>query len=188
VIVAARAAGSDGRAATAALAETMAALAPDLPLRELGRLTDLQMGASYGRQARLYGSFVLVVGGMALFLALLGIFGVALDSVSRRTREIGLRIVLGAHPRHVVTTLVTESALIAGGGLAAGVLALVACQGAYARMTLVRFGWLGLGPALTDWHVLAPVVTATLALTLLASLLAARRATAIDPASALRTD
>src|SRR5262249_50071324 len=72
---------------------------------------------------------VLVMGwfaGLAAVLAAIGIYGVMVNTVVRRTREIGLRLALGAAPRDAVTMIVTEGMLLAGAGIAAGFAAAIA--------------------------------------------------------------
>jgi predicted permease len=114
----------------------------------------------------------------ALFLAAVGVYGVKSYLVSRRTREIGIRVALGAEPRNVVAMVVGEGLLLVSLGLAVGVgMGLLAGN-------LVR-GALFQGRAL-DVPVIA-VSAMTLVLSIVvASWLPARRATRIQPAVALR--
>ena len=60
------------------------------------------------------------MGLLGLFLTSVGLYGVLLYAISRRTREIGLRVALGATPGHVLRLVVGESAVLVGGGLAIG--------------------------------------------------------------------
>ncbi len=115
----------------------------------------------------------------ALFLAAVGVYGVKSYLVSRRTREIGIRVALGAEPRNVVAMVVGEGLLLVSLGLAAGV------GMGFLTGNLVR-GALFQGRAL-DVPVIA-VSAMTLVLSIVvASWLPARRATRIQPAVALRT-
>jgi hypothetical protein len=119
-------------------------------------------------------------GALALFLAALGLYGVISHAVSTRTRDIGVRVALGARAMTVVGGFVREGALLALLGVAAGVPLSVA-TGIVMRSTLF-----GVGP-------LDPLAIAFGALTLcttavLASFLPARRAARIDPIVALRSE
>ena len=57
---------------------------------------------------------------LVLFLSALGIFSLVSVSVSRRTREIGLRAALGANPRHVLAGILSSAVVLMGSGIAAG--------------------------------------------------------------------
>jgi predicted permease len=118
---------------------------------------------------------------LVLFLSALGIFSLVSVSVSRRTREIGLRTALGAHPRHVLAGILSRAALLMGGGIAAG--------GALLLSLLA----LGAGPSgrpADDVTLFAGYLGVTSAVMLAAALLAcvspARRALGISPSSALK--
>ena len=120
------------------------------------------------------------VTGLVLFLSALGIFSLMSVTVSRRTREIGLRTALGAHPRHVLAEVLSRAMVLMGSGIAAGGALLlwgVAIAGPSGRPAedLAQFAvWLG----------------ATAAVMAAAGLLAcvgpARRALRINPIDALR--
>jgi predicted permease len=118
--------------------------------------------------------------GMALLLALIGLYGVIAYSVSRRTREIGVRIALGAEPRVVRRMILREAAWLSGVGIAAGLL-LAALAAGFLRKLL--FGVSPWDPATMA------VIAGLLAITsLLASFIPARRAAAVDPVDALRAE
>ncbi len=111
---------------------------------------------------------------LTLFLSALGIFSLMSVSVSRRTREIGLRAALGAHPRHVLLGILSRATVLMGSGVVAGA-------------ALVLFtAWLwgeDIAP-LVLWLVVTAVVM--LATGLLSSFVPARRALSISPTDALR--
>jgi hypothetical protein len=114
----------------------------------------------------------------ALLLAAAGVYGVKAYLVSQRTREIGIRMALGAEPRAVVGMVVREGLVLVGLGLAAGVGLSMITGG------LVR-GMLFQGRAL-DLPVVALAAGTLLGAIVLASWMPARRATRVDPTTALR--
>ena len=118
---------------------------------------------------------------LVLFLSALGIFSLMSVSVSRRTREIGLRAALGANPRQVLTGILTRGVALMGSGIAAG-----------AALLLLSLA-LGLGPSgepANDIALFAGYLGVTsvvmLAACLLACIAPARRALGINPTDALR--
>jgi len=129
-------------------------------------------------------SFTLVMltiaAGMALLLGLVGIYGVISYSVSQRTREIGIRIALGAQQQTVRQMFVRQGLLLTGIGVVCGVAAAVALT---RLMTALLFEVSPLDPA-TYCAVCAVLLMAAL----LASYIPARRATNIDPSEALRVE
>jgi predicted permease len=125
------------------------------------------------------GAWVLAMFGVAaLFLAAVGVYGVKAYLVSRRTREIGIRIALGAEPRNVVGMVLREGLVLVAAGLVLGV-ALSFITG-----NLLR-GMLFQGRAL-DLPVIGLAAATLLAAILLASWMPARRATRVAPTIALR--
>jgi predicted permease len=117
-------------------------------------------------------------GAVALFLATVGVYGVKAYVVSRRTREIGIRVALGATPGAVVRMVVGEGAVLAAIGLVTGALLSVATGSALRNMAYQGRG--------VDAAVLAAAVVTLLGATILAAWLPARRATRIAPTLALR--
>jgi ABC-type antimicrobial peptide transport system permease subunit len=126
--------------------------------------------------ARLVGA----LGALALLLAAVGIYGVTAYSVSRRNREIGIRVALGARPGEVRRLVLRETAALAAAGLAAGL------AGALAVTRLL--GGLLIDVAPDDPLVLAAALLVLGSAVLLASWLPARRASRTDPMDALRTE
>jgi predicted permease len=121
-----------------------------------------------------------VFGGLALLLAIVGVYGVKAYSVARRTREIGIRMALGARPEGVQWMIVREGMVMLGGGVVIGLLLAVATGRLLSGM-LYEVG--ALDPVAFSS---APLVLS--AATLLATWLPARRATRISPMAALRTE
>jgi macrolide transport system ATP-binding/permease protein len=131
--------------------------------------------------AYLHRSSAWLVGGfafLALLLGVVGLYGVIAYSVSQRTREIGVRMALGAQRASVYQLIMTEAGWLAGIGIAAG---LVCSIGA---ATLIR----GLLFGVRSWDLatLAAVSTVLAISALLASYIPARRAARVDPMVALR--
>jgi ABC-type antimicrobial peptide transport system permease subunit len=117
---------------------------------------------------------------VALGLASAGLFAVLAYSVSLRSREIGIRIALGAEPRRVTRLVVRQALRLTLVGIIAGyALALPLAQ-------TIRFVFLGVSPL--DPIAMAPVAAALLLTTLAAAALPARRAAAVDPVAVLRAE
>jgi predicted permease len=129
-------------------------------------------------------SFTLVMlaiaGGMALALGLLGIYGVLAYVVSQRSREIGIRLALGAQPHEVRKMFLRQGLMLTGVGLAIG---LVAALGVTRLMSSLLFGVAPHDP--TAYAAALAVIVAAAAL---ASWLPARRAAAIDPVETLKAE
>jgi predicted permease len=127
-------------------------------------------------------SFTLVMlaiaGGMALLLGIVGIYGVIAYVVSQKTREIGIRIALGAQRAVVSQAFVRQGLLLAGAGVALG---LAAAAGLTQLMSSLLFGVTALDPL--TYTVVAALL---LVVSVLASYLPARRAMMVEPVSALR--
>jgi len=121
-----------------------------------------------------------VAGVMALVLGVIGIYGVIAYGVSQRTREIGIRMALGAQPAGLQGMFVRHGLLLAGTG---GVLGMLAAAGATRLMTSVLFGVKALDPA--TYSAVAVLLGAAAAA---ASYVPARRATAVNPLDALRVE
>ncbi|MEY2574504.1 MAG: hypothetical protein QOJ87_2717 [Verrucomicrobiota bacterium] len=120
-----------------------------------------------------------VFGALALTLAIVGVYGVKAYSVARRTREIGIRMALGAQPNGVQWMIVREGIVMLAGGVAIGLL-LAAATGKLLSGMLYQVG--ALDPIAFST---APLLLG--AATLVATWLPARRATRISPMTALRT-
>ena len=121
-----------------------------------------------------------VAGVMALVLGVVGIYGVIAYGVSQRTREIGIRMALGAQPSGLQSMFVRHGLFLAGVG---GVLGLAAAAGMTRLMTSVLYGVRALDPA--TYGAVAALLLASAAV---ASYVPARRATAINPVEALRIE
>jgi ABC-type antimicrobial peptide transport system permease subunit len=127
---------------------------------------------------RLLATLSSVFGCLATLLAALGLYGVMAFMVARRTREIGIRMALGAGQGSVVWMVLRETLTLAGIGVALGL------AGAYAVTRLIQTQLFGVKP--TDLLTMAAASLGIAAVTALAGYIPARRATGIDPMSALR--
>jgi predicted lysophospholipase L1 biosynthesis ABC-type transport system permease subunit len=117
---------------------------------------------------------------VALALAAVGLYGVIAYIVSRRTRELGVRLALGALPRQVAALVVSGSLRMVGAGMIAGVAAALA-------MTRLMRGILFEVPA-TDVATYAIAIGVLVVVSLLASWLPARQAARVDPMTAMRAE
>jgi ABC-type antimicrobial peptide transport system permease subunit len=119
-------------------------------------------------------------GGIALLLAVLGVYGVKSYVVSRRTHEFGIRIAIGAHPRVLLWQVLREGGRITAIGIGIG---LLLALGAGQVLQGILYGVNGIEPVVL---VTAPLIL--LASSLLASYIPALRATKVDPTVALRSE
>ncbi|HEY3988496.1 MAG TPA: ABC transporter permease [Acidobacteriaceae bacterium] len=132
-------------------------------------------------------SFTLVMlaiaGVMALVLGIIGIYGVISYAVSQRTREIGIRLALGAEKKTILRMVVGEGLRLAGAGVVVGVvvaLLLARLVSAFSRLLY--------GVRASDPLTFVSVAAALTVVAILACYLPARRAASIDPMRALRTE
>ena len=168
----------DGPSLVPAVRGVVRDLNPNLPVVQAQALADyIAVGLLPQRIALSVAGSLGMVG---LLLAAVGIYGVTAYSVSRRTREIGIRIALGAARGDVVRMVLRQGATLAGAGVAAGVVVALVASRAIASLLY------GIGPADPLTYATAAAIFA--AMTLLASWAPARRAAAIDPMRALRDE
>jgi predicted permease len=157
----------------------VAALDPQLPVSDVRTMDALLKGRALllpRFAATLAGAFGL----LALALAIVGLAGVVAYTVGLRTREIGIRLALGATPGTVVGESLRDGASLAGIGIAAGLVLAVA----FAR--LLRSLLYRVGPA--DPLTFGAIALALAVTAALASWLPARRAARVDPVEALRSE
>jgi predicted permease len=171
---------TDGDAArlASAVREQMHQIDPKLSLFNV-RTVEEQVANSLQpleTNALLLGGFGL----LALLLASIGLYGVTSYAVSQRTREIGVRMALGANPTSVLTLVLGRGMLLVVGGVATGLT--IALAGAGVLHSLVA----GISPR--DPVTFGSTAAVLIVVALVANYLPARRATRIDPLVALRTD
>jgi putative ABC transport system permease protein len=158
--------------------EAVARVDRDVPVRRERTLTDLAHlnTAPHRFRAALVGTF----SALALGLAMVGIFGVLAYSVEQRTREIGVRIALGASAASVLRLVLGSAARVLGAG---GVLGLAAAAALSRTISTFLFGVEPLDPATYASVGLVLIVTAAIA-----AAAPAWRATRIDPVEAFRSE
>jgi putative ABC transport system permease protein len=140
---------------------------------------DATIERSYWQQA-LYGKMFSVFAAIALVLAAIGVYGVISYSVSQRTREIGVRVALGAQRTNVLRLIVGHGALLAAVGIGIGL------AGALGVTRFLRSMLYGVSPFDPVSFVVVTIVLSGVAF--FASYLPARRAARVDPIEALRAE
>jgi putative ABC transport system permease protein len=147
------------------------------PVAEIRSMQEI-LGQTFARQrfsALLLSGFSIA----ALLLAAVGIYGVLAYSVSERTREIGVRVALGAEPGRIAALIISDGARPVLAGIAIGI------GGALALSTLLSSLLFGIGPRDPFTFAVVPIVLMSVAL--VAAYVPARRAAHLDPMQALRT-
>jgi predicted permease len=162
------------------LRRTVQSVDPLLPALELRTFEKHMDGNPQLWVVRAGAALFSIFGGLALGLAAVGVYGVKAYSVARRTREIGIRMALGAQGKTVQWMILREGLAMVAVGLGLGLLL------ALATGTIVSSILFEVSPTDPFAFTLAPVVLATAAL--VATWLPARRATKISPMAALRTE
>jgi ABC-type antimicrobial peptide transport system permease subunit len=156
---------------------------------QVGTMTALQVRDGYA------GSLISMTGRMvgagtviALLLAAFGIVAVVREGVTRRTREIGLRVALGARAHQVVGIAALESALTTSLGVALGLAVLYPLGDALSGLALFRFEVDRLTEGVLALPVLGVAIATVVAGAAVTAVASAVKATRIDPAEALRSD
>jgi len=168
----------DPAAAIGAVREIVRRQDADQPVFQVRKLEEVLAEGRMPEKlaACLLGAFAAV----ALLLAAIGIYGVMAYSVSRRWREFGIRMSLGAQPGHVLRMVLRQGALLAAAGIAVGLAGAFALTRAMGSL-LYRIG-------ATDPRTFAGVTVLLAAVALAAAYLPARRATRVDPVAAVREE
>ncbi|HTM58195.1 MAG TPA: ABC transporter permease [Candidatus Udaeobacter sp.] len=168
----------DGSGGAATLRRVMRSMDPNLPIMQLRTLREELRFALWIK--RLLASIIGVLAVLAFIIAGVGLYGVVAYGVAQRTREIGIRMALGADARNVVRMVVTQSAQLTLAGLVLGLLS------AFALTRFMSAVIIGVSP--TDPPTFM-IVSALLALSgIAAAWVPALRAARVDPMVALRCD
>ncbi len=168
----------DAATLAASLRYEARAIDPEVPVHRVRTMPELL--ADSVAQRRFQSTLLAIFAGAGLTLAAIGLYGVMTFSVSLRTREIGIRMALGAERHRVLADVLRQGFGLAAAGLAAGLVAALAL----ARLiTGLLFG-----VSASDPPAFGAASLLLLATALLASYLPARRATRVDPMGALRTE
>jgi putative ABC transport system permease protein len=171
-------AGASGSISTA-VRDVARELDPNMPVSGLRTIEEYYYGNAIGTVLVL----VRVVGGMGILglgLAMIGLYGLVAYAVARRTREIGIRMAVGAKPAAVVRDVLRHGFILAGSGIVLG------AAGCVAASVLLRSVFPNAGGI--DVFGFMLVLPTLVAVTLLASYIPARRAARIDPLRALRIE
>ena len=161
-----------------AIRDAIQSVDPDMPVERLQTLDTIR--AAYLATPRLTALLLTIFAGLALCITVTGIAGVIATSIAQRTREIGLRIAIGASARGVLAMVLRQGLKLIGIGLAIGI-PLAVVFGLALRSYLFE-------TAPADPLMLAGVAIALAVAGTLGCLGPALRATAIDPITALRAD
>jgi putative ABC transport system permease protein len=161
-----------------AVRDQLRAIDPEVPASAVRTMDQVLAGSLADRRRNLWlmGSFA----GLALLLATIGLYGVMSYHVAQRTRELGVRLALGAARGDLVRLVVGQGMRLVQLGLAAGLVLALAAGGAL-RGLLFEVGT-------RDLSVLLTIALVLFSTGLLASYLPARRATSVDAAAALKRD
>ena len=164
--------------AAAAVRQAVQRLDPNLPIFDL-KTMKAQVSESLYVQ-RMVAALSVAFGALATLLAAIGLYGVMSYAVARRTREIGIRMALGAERGRVMWLVLKEVAVLAAIGVATGL------AGAFYLTRKVQSQLFGLSPH--DPATLVGAVVLLLIVALVAGFVPARRAMAIDPLVALKAE
>ena len=169
---------ADASVLAASLRRAVATLDPNLPVFAVQTLAQYRRDSA--AEARLGSGLLAAFGALALVLASIGVYAVIAFSVRQRSREIGLRVALGAREQQVVHLFVREGLRLTTAGVVIGLLLALGVV----RLLSALF----LGVAALDVLAIASVVGVLTAVELLSSWNPARRAARVDPMRVLRLE
>jgi predicted permease len=170
----------NGQSALASVSDAIHQVDRDIAVSSVAAMTDRIQNSSiaylHRSSAWLAGGFA----GIAFVLGVVGLYGVVAYSVGHRTREIGVRMALGADPASVYRLILGEAGRLVGAGVAVGI------GGSLAATALIR----GLFYEFRPWDVptLAIVASMLISTALMASFIPARRAASTNPIEVLRSE
>jgi len=160
----------------AAARQQVKAIDPDQPIYSIRTMDEIR--AESVAPERLNLTLLSIFAGIALVLAVVGIYGVMSYSVTQRTHEIGIRMAIGAQPRDVFRMVITQGMMLALIGVGLG---LIGAFGLTRLMTTMLFG---VEP--TDPATFAAIAVLLTVVALVACYVPGRRATKVDPVVSLR--
>jgi putative ABC transport system permease protein len=160
----------------AAVRQKVREIDPDQPIYAIRTMDDIR--AESVAPERLNLTLLSIFAGIALVLAVVGIYGVMSYSVTQRTHEIGIRMAIGAQPRDVFRMIIRQGMMLALIGVAAGLL------GAFLLTRLMASLLFGVEP--TDPATFAAIALLLTGVALVACYVPGRRATKVDPVVSLR--
>jgi macrolide transport system ATP-binding/permease protein len=162
------------------LTATIHQIDPDIATSEAATMNDVirdsQTAYMHRSSAWLVGGFA----GLALLLSVVGLYGVIAYSVSQRTREIGVRMALGAERSSVYRLILKEAGVLIAAGVVAGLVCSVAAAALMRNLLFGTQAW--------DAPTLAAVTVVLVVCAMLASYIPARRAASVNPVEALRAE
>jgi predicted permease len=161
-----------------AVRQSIHAVDPDQAIAQMSAMTETVRGSL--AQRRLVLILVAIFAGAALLLVALGVYGITASTVAQRTRELGIRMALGANRRRVIWSVLAEPTRLVAAGLTIGLVGTFLVGRVVQRLLF--------GLSATDPATLAGVCVVLLGVAGLASYLPARRATRVDPMVALRSE
>jgi predicted permease len=153
-------------------------LAPDLPIEDMRTMQQMVHGLGGLFLFRMAASVSAIMGSLGLLLAIIGVYGVVSYSVSQRTREIGIRMALGAKSNDILRLLAREGLALVGAGVGTGLLSAWALTRTISNLLI--------DVSATDPATFASAAVLLALVALVASYIPSRRATQVDPMVALR--
>ena len=160
--------------------DAVSALDPDMPVADLRTMTQALEGGAGVLMFRIGATQAAAMVLLGLLLAVVGVYGVVSYGASQRTREMGIRIALGAEPWRVRSLVMRQGIVLVVAGGAAGVVAAAIVTRLIGRF----FVLVGAGDPMT----FLTVTTSLCAVAMVACYLPARRAMRVDPITALRQE
>jgi predicted permease len=170
---------ADASTMTAAMREVVRSIDPAMPMFGVRTMADFYRARALTASSVIVG-IVAGMGSMGLLLALIGLYALVAHAVAQRTREIGIRLAVGARPGNVLMMVMRHGLFLSLAGLALGLMASAAMNNLLRAAFPVSSG---VGPWL-----FASVVPVLLVVTLSATFIPARHASRIDPLIALRQE
>jgi putative ABC transport system permease protein len=174
--VIAKTASSDPNLLVAAMREQVKSIDRDQPVYNIRTMDEIRSDSVSTERLNL--ALLSIFAGLALVLAIVGIYGVMSYSVTQRTHEIGIRMAIGAKPVDVFRMVIGQGMMLALIGVACGLL------GAFGLTRLMASMLFGVEP--TDPVTFASIAILLTAVALVACYLPSRRATKVDPMVSLR--